>query len=485
MLSTRYKAIQRVLGALIGMSSVIALPPIAIAVVLDEMTVPAFVESFLASAILGAALWFPVRKVDYQLRLRDGFFIVTATWCLVSLVCAIPFVTGPPHLSYVDAVFEATSGITTTGATVIIGLDALPKSVLFYRQSLNFIGGMGIVILAVAILPMLRIGGTQLFRAESTGPTKDTKLTPRIAETAKALWIVYLALNAICAVAFWLGGMSLFDAICHAMSTVATGGFSTHDASFGHWDSWLLDAIASLFMLVGGISFGLHYMAWRRAEVGLYFRDSETRAFVRITLGAALLVMLLLWLGGTYDSPGAAFSHALFQVVSCITTTGYSTSGFDNWATPSPVILVFLAIIGGCSGSTAGGIKVARVLMFLRQGLREVRQLVHPKGQFLVKMGGKRVSERVVLSVGGFMALYTLCFGTLILILNATGLDFRSSVGAVVATMGNLGPGLGETSANFIAVNDFGTWLCTFAMILGRLEVVTVLVLLSPTFWRD
>jgi len=368
---------------------------------------------------------------------------------------------------------------------VIVGLDALPKSVLFYRQSLNFIGGMGIVILAVAILPMLKIGGTQLFRAESTGPTKDTKLTPRIAETAKALWIVYLALNAICAVAFWLGGMSLFDAICHAMSTVATGGFSTYDASFGQWDSWLLDAIAALFMIIGSISFGLHYMAWRRAEVGLYFRDSETRAFIRIALVAVLLIALLLWSGGTYDSPGTAFSHALFQVVSCITTTGFTTTGFDNWATPAPVLLVFLAVIGGCSGSTSGGVKVARVLMFLRQGLREVRQLIHPKGQFLVKMGGKRVSERVVLSVGGFMSLYTLCFVLLVLILNATGLDFRSSVGAVVATMGNLGPGLGETAMTFIAVNDFGTWLCTFAMILGRLEVVTVLVLLSPSFWRS
>ncbi|HPF73337.1 MAG: potassium transporter [Rhodanobacteraceae bacterium] len=481
----RFKAIQRVLGALIGMSSVIALPPMAIAWVLDEHTLGAFIDSAMVSAVLGGFLWFPVRNVDYDLRLRDGFFIVSATWWVVSLVTALPFVFGAPHLSYTDAVFEAASGLTTTGATMIVGLDVLPKSMLFYRQSLNFLGGMGIVILAVAILPMLKIGGTQLFRAESTGPTKDSKLTPRIAETAKALWIVYIALNVLCAVAYWLGGMDLFDAICHAMATLATGGFSTHDASFGYWDSSLLDSIATVFMLLGGINYGLHYMAWRRADAGLYFTDSETRAFFRIVAGAILLVTIAIWIGGDFATLGSSFRHAAFQVVSNITTTGFGTTGFDQWSSFTPLLLVLLAVVGGCSGSTAGGVKVARVLMVLRQGLREVRQLIHPKGQFLVKMGGRRVSERVVLSVGGFMSLYTVCFVGLVIMVNATGLDILSSFGAVIASIANLGPGLGVTASNFVGVNDMAVWLCTFAMILGRLEVFTVLVLLSPSFWRD
>src|SRR5690606_13937745 len=324
---------------------------------------------------------------------------VTLTWVFASLVSALPFVHAPPYLSYTDAIFEATSGLTTTGATVISELDGLPRSVLFYRQSLQFLGGMGIVILAVAILPMLRIGGTQLFRAESTGPTKDTKLTPRVAETAKALWAVYFGLTVLCAAAYWVAGMSLFDAVGHAMSTVSTGGFSTHDVGFGHWDSALLESIAILFMLLGGINFGLHYVAWRRASMSVYGTDSELRAFLRIVAWAVLLVTAVLWFGGDYAHLGESFRVACFQVVSSITTSGFAVAGFDHWTGPAPFLVVTIAVIGGCSGSTVGGLKVARVVMVVRQGYREIKQLVHPKAQFLVKMGGRRVSERVGLSV--------------------------------------------------------------------------------------
>lgn len=485
-MSQRFRAIQRILGVIIVLSSMTKLPPALLALAWGEQETPnVFFGSFLVSLLIGVALWVPVRRVNYEMRLRDGFLVVTMTWVFASLVSALPFVHGPPHLSYTDAIFEATSGLTTTGATVITGLDDLPASVLFYRQLLQFLGGMGIVILAVAILPMLKIGGTQLFRAESTGPTKDTKLTPRIAETAKALWAVYFGLTVLCAVSFWFGGMSVFDAVCHAMSTVSTGGFSTYDAAFGVWDSPILEWTAVAFMLLGGINFGLHFVAWRRASLQVYGTDSELRAFIRIVAGASLLVTLMIWLGGDYAHLGEAFRFATFQVVSSITTTGFAVSGFDQWSGAAPLLVVGVAFIGGCSGSTVGGLKVARVVMVVRQGYREIKQLVHPKAQFLVKMGGRRVSESVVLSVSGFIAIWMLCFVLLMLGMNLSGLDVESSFGAVVATMTNLGPGLGEVSSNFASVNDGAVWLGTLAMVLGRLEVFSLLVLLTPQFWRE
>ena len=485
-MSQRFRAIQRILGVIIVLSSMTKLPPALLALAWGEQETPnVFFGSFLVSLLIGVALWVPVRRVNYEMRLRDGFLVVTMTWVFASLVSALPFVHGPPHLSYTDAIFEATSGLTTTGATVITGLDDLPASVLFYRQLLQFLGGMGIVILAVAILPMLKIGGTQLFRAESTGPTKDTKLTPRIAETAKALWAVYFGLTVLCAVSFWFGGMSVFDAVCHAMSTVSTGGFSTYDAAFGVWDSPILEWTAVAFMLLGGINFGLHFVAWRRASLQVYGTDSELRAFIRIVAGASLLVTLMIWLGGDYAHLGEAFRFATFQIVSSITTTGFAVSGFDQWSGAAPLLVVGVAFIGGCSGSTVGGLKVARVVMVVRQGYREIKQLVHPKAQFLVKMGGRRVSESVVLSVSGFIAIWMLCFVLLMLGMNLSGLDVESSFGAVVATMTNLGPGLGEVSSNFASVNDGAVWLGTLAMVLGRLEVFSLLVLLTPQFWRE
>ena len=484
-MNRRLAAIQRVLGVIVAFSSLSKLPPALLAVAFDEPVAHVFFTSFAASALAGVALYWPVRHVEYNLRLRDGFIIVTLTWVVASLVSALPFMHAPPYLSFSAALFEATSGLTTTGATIIVGLDGLPRSVLFYRQLLQFLGGMGIVILAVAILPMLRVGGTQLFRAESTGPSKDTRLTPRIAETAKALWTVYFVLTLLCALAYWLAGMSLFDAVCHAMSTTSTAGFSTHDASFGYWANPIIDSVAIVFMILGGINFGLHYVAWRRATTTVYFGDSELRAYLRIIFGASVIVTLALWLGGSFSGLGESFRHASFQVVSNLTTTGYATTGFDHWAGLAPLLLLGLAFIGGCSGSTSGGIKVARVMMMLRQGFREVRQLVHPKGQFVVKMGGRRVSESVVLSVSGFVGLWMLCFVVLVLAMNLTGLDILSSFGAATATLTNLGPGLGEVAGSFAGVNSGAVWLGIVAMILGRLEVFTVLVLLMPGFWKE
>jgi trk system potassium uptake protein TrkH len=484
-MSLRFCAILRVLGAIVGLSSLISLPPLLIAVALDEQSASAFLESLLLALSIGMAMWFPVRRASYELRLRDGFFIVTMTWVAASLVTALPFMLAPPHLSFVDAVFESVSGITTTGATVIIGLDALPRSVLFFRQSLNFMGGMGIVILAVAILPMLKIGGNQLFRAESTGPVKDTKLTPRIADTAKALWLVYLALNILCALAYWLAGMNLFDAIGHAMATLATGGFSTHDASFAYWDSTLLDTIGIVFMLLGGINFGLHWYAWRRATLAHYQQDSELRSFLALFAIVALLITASNFLAGAFGSVAQSLRHSAFQTASVLTSTGFTTTGYGGWPGMAPLLLLFVACIGGSSGSTSGGMKVARVVMLLRTGLREVKQLVHPNGQFLVKIGGKRVSESIVITVGGFCTLYVISVCVLTLALAATGLDFAVAFSAIVACINNMGPGIGLVSSNFQSVGDGGIWICTFAMILGRLEVFPILVLVTPHFWRE
>ena len=480
----RRQGIQRVFGAIIGLSSLITLPPLVIAQSLGEASRAAFLDSFLLISAIGLALWYPVRNAAYELRLRDGFLIVTSVWILASLALAIPFMLAAPHLDLTQAVFESASGLTTTGATVIVGLDALPRSVLFYRQSLNFIGGMGIVIVAVAILPMLKIGGMQLFRAESTGPQKDNKLTPRIADTAKALWLVYLGLNMACALAYWIAGMDLFDAVSHALATLATGGFSTHDASFGYWNSPLIDGVATFFMLLGGVSYGLHWYAWRRATTSHYQSDSEVRAFLFIVMLAIVCVSLSTWLGGRFDL-GQALRHGSFQVVSNITTTGFATTGFSDWPGMAPLLLIMISFVGGCAGSTAGGIKVARVQMVVRQGLREIKQLVHPKGQFVVKLGGKRVSESVVISVAGFCTLYILSYLVMTLALAASGVDILTAFSAVAACINNLGPGLGDVAATFRGMSDFSVWICSFAMILGRLEVFTVLVLLTPQFWTE
>ena len=484
-MSLRMQAMLRILGAIIAASSLISLPPLLIAVALNENTSAAFLESMATPGIIGFLLWFPVRHVQYELRLRDGFLITTAIWIIASLITALPFTLAAPHLSYTDAVFEAASGLTTTGATTISGLDALPRSMLFFRQSLNFYGGMGIVILAIAILPMLKIGGMQLFRAETNGLQKDNKLTPRIAETARALWMVYLGLNILCATSYWLGGMSFFDAVCHGMATVATGGFSTHDASFGFWNAPLIDSIAIIFMLLGGINFGMHWYAWRRATIGHYQSDSELRSFIIIALIVSVIVSASLYFGGRFENVFDAIHHGIFQVVSNITTSGFTSGGFHDWPGLAPLLLIMVGFVGGCAGSTAGGIKVARVQMVVRQGLREIKQLVHPKGQFLVTLGGKRVSESVVISVAGFCTLYICSYLVMTLILAANGVDIVTAFSAVAACINNVGPGLGMVASNFQALDDLSIWVCSFAMILGRLEIFTVLVLLTPQFWRE
>jgi trk system potassium uptake protein TrkH len=481
----RLFVVQRIVGAVIALTGAISLPPIALSLFDGDGITSVFVNSLCACLLVGVVLWLPVRNRREDLRLRDGFLVVTLIWSSVSAACAIPFMLGPSELSATDAYFEAVSGLTTTGATMIVGIEKLPRSLLLYRQSLHFLGGMGIVILAVAILPMLRIGGSQLFRAESTGPVKDTRLTPRIAETAKALWLVYVGLNAACALAYWVGGMNAFDAITHAFATVATGGFGNYDASFAQFDSPLLESIAITFMFLGGINFALHFMSWRRASAGLYFGDPEVRAYFGIVAGSSLAIALALWTHGTYPGLLESLRHATFHLVSNITTTGFITTGFAEWPGYSPLLLILIGFVGGCSGSTAGGMKVVRVVLLFRQGMREISQLVHPRGRFVVKLGQLTVPGAVLAAVTGFCTLYVACFTLLTLALAATGLDLLSAFSAVATCINNMGPGLNAVAAHFRDLNDIGVWICSFAMLLGRLEIFTVLVLFTPAFWRE
>jgi trk system potassium uptake protein TrkH len=387
-------------------------------------------------------------------------------------------------MSLTDAVFESISGLTTTGSTVIIGLDELPPSILYYRQQLQWLGGMGIIVLAVAVLPMLGIGGMQLYRAETPGPMKDTKLTPRITETAKALWYIYLGLTIACTLAYWAAGMDLFDAIGHAFSTVAIGGFSTHDASMGYFDSTLIEMVAVLFMLLSGANFALHFIAVNRHNPRVYLADSEFRFYLQVLLFVALVVTVTLYTTGTYPDWGEAFTKGLFQAVSIGTTAGFTTADYSLWPGFIAIVLLFTSFIGGCAGSTGGGIKVIRFLLLIKQGLREITRLVHPSAQIPIRVGAKTITPRVVEAVWGFFALYVASFTLMYLALALTGLDLMTAFSAVAASINNLGPGLAAVGTSYTGINDPAKWILCFAMLLGRLEIFTLLVLLSPAYWR-
>jgi trk system potassium uptake protein TrkH len=363
------------------------------------------------------------------------------------------------------------------------GIDWLPPSILFYRQQLQWLGGMGIIVLAVAILPMLGIGGMQLYRAETPGPVKDSKLTPRITETAKALWYIYLSLTVVCALGYWLAGMTAFDAIAHSFSTVAIGGFSTHDASIAYFDNQVIESIAIFFMLVSGVNFGLHFFAWRQHSIRHYFQDPEFRFYLLLLCSTIVLTFVVLVVTGTYAA-SEAMRRAAFMVVSIATTTGFATADFASWPAMLPFLLFVTAFAGGCAASTGGGMKVIRVLLIFKQGYREIQRLVHPSAIISVKIGNRPISDRVLEAVWGFFSVYLLVFVVMLIALLGTGLDQVTAWSAVGATLNNLGPGLGDVSTHFGNLNDTAKWILCFSMLLGRLEVFTLLVLFTPIFWR-
>ena len=481
----RLRAIQRILGMLLMLFSITMLPPVAFSLWYDDHTVMPFVSAFLVTFTTGAIFWLPVRRYHAELKLRDGFMVVVMFWTVLGLAGSLPFVLSEqPSISITDSVFESMSGLTTTGATVISGLDDLPRSILYYRQQLQWLGGMGIIVLAVAVLPMLGVGGMQLYRAETPGPMKDNKLTPRITETAKALWYIYLALTIACGLAYWFVGMEPFDALAHAFSTVAIGGFSTHDLSMGYFNSALIEMVAVVFMFLAGVNYALHFLAWRSNSIKPYTGDTEFKFYAIVLASASLISAFYLYFMQTFDNIPSALHHGIFQAVSIGTTAGFTTAEYHNWPGFLPAMLLLLSFIGGCAGSTGGGMKVIRVVMLLKQGGREILRLVHPNAQIPVKVGNKALDDRVVDSVWGFFSLYVVSFCVMALILAATGLDLLTAFSAVAACMNNLGPGLGDVGANYTSVNDVGKWVLCFAMLLGRLEIFTLLVLLTPAFWR-
>lgn len=479
------RAIQRIAGGVVGLASVVALPPLAFALVDRDGSAFAFLASFALTGGFGLLLWLTAGPVKADLRLREGFLVTTLSWTSVCAASALPFMLAPPYLGLADALFEATSGITTTGATVITQIDGLPRSVLFYRQLLHFIGGMGIVILAVAILPMLRVGGLQLFRAEISGAVRDTKLTPRITETAKLLWLIYVGLTALCAVFYWLAGMTAFDAVGHAFSTVATAGFSTHDAGIAHYDSPLVETVAMLFMLLGATNFSVHYLAWHRATTAPYRGDRELALLLRVVLVAALGCTAALYLHGVYPSIATAFRHASFAVVAAITTTGFTSQAFALWPGALPLLIVLLSFSGGCAGSTTGGLKVRRLAVMLKVGVRELRQLIHPHATLVLRAAGRPIDNDAMRAVAGFVALYLASLILFTIALASTGLDLVTAASAAAACINNLGPALGGAAMHYGGLSDTPVAILTLAMIVGRLEVFTLLVLLTPAFWRE
>ncbi len=481
-----YQIVAKILGVLLIIFSATHLTPLLISAIYQDGNGLPFAIAFAVTLLTGMLLWLPHRQVRRDLRYRDGFLVVVLFWTVLASFGALPFWLSQYHeLSITDSFFESMSGLTTTGGTIISGLDELPKSTLFYRQQLQWLGGMGIVVLAVAIMPMLGIGGMQLYRAETPGPMKDSKLTPRITESAKALWYIYLGLTGLCAIAYLLAGMNLFDAICHAFSTIAIGGFSTYDASIGHFNSAAIEYVAMFFMLAAAANFSLHFLAWRNRSIRPYLKDSEYGFFYVALIIGALVTIIGLFNHGVYDDAHTAVRQGLFHLISVVTTTGFTSGGFAWWPAALPVLLIMMSFMGGCAGSTAGGMKVLRIQLMYKQGKKEIVRLVHPNAVLSVKLGRQVISDTVIGTVTAFITMYLMCFGIIALALTTVGLDWVTAFSAAAACLNNLGPGLEGVAQNYAEINDAAKWILAFAMLLGRLELFTLLVLFTRTFWRN
>ena len=478
------KTIFRVVGILLAVFSLTMIPPVIVALIYRDGGAGAFVLSFCITLITGVVLWQAFRRHREELRVRDGFLIVVLFWTVLSLFGALPFYAMPGlGISFTNAVFESFSGLTTTGATVLSGLDAMPHALLFYRQLLQWLGGMGIIVLAVAVLPMLGVGGMLLYRAEIPGPVKDAKLTPRIAETAKTLWYIYFGLTFACAAAYWLAGMSLFDAIGHSFSTVALGGFSTHDDSIGYFNSATIELICVVFMLISGTKFSLHYLALHRRHGSPYTEDPEWKVYLIILGVVAVYSFVGLVYVGAYDV-GEAWHYAVFHAVSIGITAGFSATAYEQWPSALVLILLFASFIGGCTGSTAGGVKVIRLILLVKHALREIQRLIHPNGVFVIRVGKTTLPDKVLEAMWGFFAIYLACFGLMMLVLTVDGLDLLSAFAAVAACLNNLGHGFWEVGSHYDGIGTVSKWAMCVAMLLGRLEIFTLLVLFVPDFWK-
>jgi len=475
-----------VLGYVVLVFAATLLVPLAFAVIGDDGAQRSFDIALLVTAGSGLVFVLATRPFARELQVRDGFLLVTLAWTVLPALATLPLMLHLPGLSFTRAYFETMSGLTTTGSTVLTGLDALPLSINVWRHLLIWLGGMGILVLAVAILPLLGVGGAQAFKAETAGPLKESKLTPRIADTAKALYAVYFSISIVCFFAYRWAGMSWSDAFMHMCSTMGLGGFSSHDASFGYWDSPLIEYTAVFFMVLAGFNFTIHFLAWRRRSLGVYFRDPESKAYVFTLFSASLFIAAFLLAGNVYPDWSTSLRYALFNTVSIATTTGYSSTDYNQWPIFAPVLMVFLSAFTTCAGSTGGGIKMIRGLILLKQARRELTRILHPRSINPVVVGDKVIENNVIFAVLAFMLVYGAAIVWLTFLLLLSGLDVISAFTAIVACINNMGPGLNQVgpASTYGVLNDFEIWVCTFAMLIGRLELFSVLVLLTPAFWR-
>lgn len=482
----RIVAVLNVLSRVLLLFGVSMALPWALSALLQDGAQLAFAYSLAATFVAGLALWLVTFHERRELQVRDGFLLVALVWTVLPAFATLPLLLSLPGLSFTDAYFEAASGLTASGATVLVGLDALPASVNLWRGFMIWLGGMGVIVLAVAILPLLGVGGSQLFKAETPTPMKDTKLTPRIAETAKGLWLVYFGFTAACVLAYRLAGMTWLDALMHGFTTMGLGGFSTHDESYAYWDSPAIEAVAIAFMLVAAINFATHFLAWRRLRLSAYLADPEAKVMVGVLTLAVLLIAGYLLLTGVYEDLGTALRFSAFNVVSIATTTGYASTDFAQWPIFAPLLMLFLCSFSSCSGSTGSGIKMVRAQILFKQLFRELLRTIHPRVYSPVKVADRPVSNATVFAVLAYLFVYVASVVVLSLLLTASGLDILTAFSASVASLNNTGPGLGDVgpASTYAVLTDTQTWICSFAMLLGRLELFTLLVVLTPAFWR-
>lgn len=481
-----FRTITCIVGLLIILfSSIIAIPALVSIIYLDGAGV-AFTKSFFCALLIGMLLWLPNRRKIIKLKSREGFLVVVLFWTVLGGIGALPFLFAEhPNISVTNAFFESFSGLTTTGATTLVELDSLPHAILFYRQMLQWFGGMGIIVLAVAILPILGVGGMQLYRAEMSGPLKDHKMRPRISETAKTLWLIYIALTIICAFALWASGMSVFDAIAHSFSIISIGGFSTHDTSIGYYHSSLINIIVAIFLLISGCNYSLHFSAIKNYTIKTYWKDAEFRVFISVQIILVIICSIVFWFYNVYSSILETINQAFFQSVSIATTAGFTTDSIARSPLFLPILLLFSAFIGGCAGSAGGGLKVIRVLLLYLQGYRTIKQLVHPNAVYSIKIGNWAMPDRILESVWGFFFAYSLVFIISTLAIISTGVDNLSAFSMTSAMLNNLGIGLGSVEENFTAINTEAKWILIIIMLFGRLEIFTLLVIFTPIFWRE
>ncbi|MBB5193303.1 trk system potassium uptake protein TrkH [Silvimonas terrae] len=438
----------------------------------------------IVSSLLVLLLTHPFRR---ELHVRDGFLLVVGIWLLLPLSAAAPLMLYDPHMSFTYGYFEGMAGLTTTGSTAIADLDALPASLNLWRHMLSWLGGMGVIVLAVAVLPMLGVGGMQMFKAEMPGPIKDAKLKPRIRETARNLWLVYSGLTVLCMLLLKLAGMTWFDAVCHAMTAISLGGISTHNDSVGYFNSPGIEVVLVIFMLAGATNFATHYVALSRRSLLTYWRDSEFKTMIAVLVLAALgLAGYLTW-QNIYPDYETSLRHVTFNLISIATDSGYATADFAAWPLFVPLLMLFLSCFTACAGSTGGGIKMFRALVLIKEAGRQFTTLLHPNAVKPVQINGRSVPPPMIFAVLGFISLYVISMVVLTFVLLLTGLDFLTAFSAVVASLNNTGPGLGAIgpSANFSIFGPSQVWVCTFAMLLGRLEIFSVLILFTPAFWRN